>query len=159
MDSDGTNQTRLTFEVGENRLPVWSPNGRQIAFENGRIREVDLFVMDADGNNQRRLTNHRHDDRSPHWHPDGTMIAFIRYVQAGPDEGIYTVDLDGGEPQLVIKAHEIEIIRWSLDGKRIAFTVFFYFCWNSLRLYSQLANHTPHCASFEVFASRIRDNG
>ena len=43
MDSDGTNQTRLTFELGENRFPVWSPNGHQIAFENGRIREVDLF--------------------------------------------------------------------------------------------------------------------
>ena len=27
MNSDGTNQTRLTFEIGGTRLPVWSPNG------------------------------------------------------------------------------------------------------------------------------------
>ena len=104
MDSDGTNQTRLTFEIGENRLPAWSPNGRQIAFENGSVGGIDLFVMDADGKNQRRLTNQRDDDRSPHWHPDGKRIAFTRIVRRGHDEGIYTVDIDGGEPQRVIKA-------------------------------------------------------
>lgn len=73
MDSDGTNQTRLTFEIGENRLPAWSPNGRQIAFENGSVGGIDLFMMDADGNNQRRLTNQRDDDatdRDAHeWNP------------------------------------------------------------------------------------------
>ena len=26
-------------------------------------------------------------------------------------------------------------------------------------LHPQLPNHTPHCASFEVFAPRVRDNG
>ena len=122
MDSDGTNQTRLTFEIGENRLPAWSPNGRQIAFEVNWGMDIDVFVMDADGKNQRRLTNQRDDDRSPHWHPDGTKIAFIRKIRQRHWDRIYTVDLDGGEPQLVIEAHEIEKVRWSPDGTRIAFS-------------------------------------
>ena len=122
MDSDGINQTRLTFEIGENRLPAWSPNGRQIAFENGSVGGIDLFVMDADGKNQRRLTNQRDDDRSPHWHPDGTQIAFIRKVWQRHRDRIYTIDIGGGEPQQVIQAHKIQKVRWSPDGTKIAFS-------------------------------------
>ena len=78
MNSDGTNQTRLTFEMGRTRLPVWSPNGQQIAFEVHWGMDINLFVMDADGSNQRVLTPHPEMDRSPHWHPDGKRIAFSR---------------------------------------------------------------------------------
>ena len=125
MNSDGTNQTRLTFEMGRTRSPVWSPNGQQIAFEVHWGMDINLFVMDADGNNQRVLTPHPEIDRSPHWHPDGKRIAFSRNISRvrwGHDEGIYTIDINGGEPQLVTKAHEIKKMRWSPDGTRIAFS-------------------------------------
>ena len=122
MDSDGTNPTHLTFEIGECRLPVWSPNGRQIAFDVTWGMDTDLLVIDVDGNNPRRLTDQREVDRSPHWHPDGNLIAFIREARRLWGAGIYTVDLNGGEPQLVIRANEIRKVRWSPDGTKIAFS-------------------------------------
>ena len=58
MDSDGTNQTRLTFNEVSDAAPAWSPNGQQIVFRSYRDgeRNAEIYVMDADGKNQRRLT-------------------------------------------------------------------------------------------------------
>ncbi len=58
MNSDGSNQTRLTFNNVSDSSPTWSPNGRQIAFESYRDDDREIYIMDADGKNQRRLTHH-----------------------------------------------------------------------------------------------------
>ena len=60
MDSDGSNQTRLTRSPGRDAHPFWSPDGSQIVFQSPRgnesSSEVDLFVMNADGSNPTRIT-------------------------------------------------------------------------------------------------------
>jgi len=35
MDGDGNNQKRLTYRLGGDSLPFWSPDGKKIAFESG----------------------------------------------------------------------------------------------------------------------------
>ena len=71
MSSDGSNQTRLTFNQASDAYPVWSPDGRQIAFHSNRDGNNEIYVMDADGRNQRNLTHHPGYDAFPDRHPDG----------------------------------------------------------------------------------------
>jgi serine/threonine-protein kinase len=54
--SRGTAMRRLTFG-GRNRYPVWSPDGRQVAFQSDREGDAAIFVQNADGTGRvERLT-------------------------------------------------------------------------------------------------------
>jgi dipeptidyl aminopeptidase/acylaminoacyl peptidase len=71
MNSDGSNQTRLTFtsSAGETH-PNWSPDGAEITFGSNRDNgKFDIYVMDADGSNPTRLTNDPAHDEAPDWGP------------------------------------------------------------------------------------------
>jgi YD repeat-containing protein len=46
---DGTGLTNLTNHPGHDAQPVWSPDGRQIAFASTRDGNWDIYVMDAKG--------------------------------------------------------------------------------------------------------------
>jgi TolB protein len=65
-----------TKGVGTNYLPVFSPDGKQIAFMSARDGNPEIYVMNVDGSGIRRLTNHAAGDVSPTWSPSGSQIAF-----------------------------------------------------------------------------------
>ena len=124
MDSDGSNQTRLTFNDTVDAWPAWSPNGQQIVFHSYRDGNDEIYVMDADGRNQRRLTNHPASDDYPHWSPDGKRIAFTsgRDAREGePRLEIYTMDTDGKNVRRVTNMGFVQRPRWSPDGEWIVF--------------------------------------
>ncbi len=122
MDSDGGNQTRLTFNEAKDITPTWSPNGQQIAFDSDRDGDWEVYVMDADGSNQRRLTHHPSIDSYPDWSPDGSQIAF----NSGRGRGnatadIFVMDTNGGNVRQVTHMGFASRPKWSPDGKRILF--------------------------------------
>ena len=124
MDSDGSNQTRLTFNDTPDAWPVWSPNGQQIVFHSYRDGNREIYIMDADGQNQRRLTNHPASDGYPYWSPDGEQIAFTsgRDAKEGePRLEIYTMDTDGKNVRRVTNMGFVQRPRWSPDGEWILF--------------------------------------
>ena len=100
MDADGGNQQRLTENRNNDWDPVWSPDGKRIAFmadRKGDHIKFDIYVMDADGGNQQKLTNHRAWDSSPSWSPDSKRIAFTSEREGNYE--IYVMDADGGNLQ------------------------------------------------------------
>ena len=120
MNSDGDNQTRLTFNEVSDAAPAWSPNGQQIVFHSDRDGNREVYVMDADGKNQRNLTRHPASDTFPDWSPDGSQIAFGS-KRDGNGRNIFVMDANGGNVRQVTHMDFASRPKWSPDGKRILF--------------------------------------
>ena len=71
----------LTRDLRNASSPVWSPNGRKIAYVSPEDGFYQIYVMNADGKNRKRLTNNRAhkqaDNRQPTWSLDGQTIAYV----------------------------------------------------------------------------------
>jgi len=77
MNADGSGKRNLTHDALQNAEPVWSPDGRRIAFVSRRDGKAEIYVMNADGSGKRNLTRNPAKDVSPSWSPDGRKIAFV----------------------------------------------------------------------------------
>ncbi len=136
MNADGSDVRQLTQlerpTSSEDGQPVWSPNGKQIAFvrlnstAKPRNRQA-IFVMNADGSGVRRVTPWQMQAGDhPDWSPDGKWILF-RSPEPGGFAGtdLYRVRPDGtGLQQLTKYAQEVEVLSASYapDGKSIVFS-------------------------------------
>jgi len=105
MESDGSNQTRLTFNAADDYAPAWSPDGARIAFTSTRDGGIDIYVMNADGSNPVRLST-TSQDSWPSWSPDGSQIVF-QSVRDGNAE-IYVMNADGGGQTRLTNTPETE---------------------------------------------------
>ena len=130
MNSDGTEQKRLTNNPAEDYFASWSPDGKKIAFNSeGDVTKVDfssgedvnleIYVINVDGTEQRRLAL----DGRPSWSPDGKKIAFSPFRSNRDVNGeIYVINVDGTEQKrLTNNPAEDYFASWSPDGKKIAF--------------------------------------
>ncbi len=91
MDADGSNARNLTRDPESyDGWPVWSPDGKRIAFASGPPGRSPhrIWMMDADGSNRRMLTDISPQlgmvyDTQPSFSHDGRKIAFTRYRPGG----------------------------------------------------------------------------
>ena len=91
MNSDGSNQTRLTNDPETNKWnPLWSPDGNKIAFQlGGYDLSSRVYIINSDGTNLRELAR----GWDPSWSPDGTKIVFVSGDIGSLD--IYVMNSDG----------------------------------------------------------------
>jgi tricorn protease len=103
--------------------PVFSPDGRWIAFSSNRHGQYDVFVSPSYGGKPRRLTFDSAHDLALGWTPDGKNIVFSSTRGIGFPGGpeLYTVPLDGGRVTK-LPFHEAKDVCFSADGKTVAFS-------------------------------------
>jgi len=117
----GGDARRLTSAEGAETDPVFSPDGRWIAFTGQYAGNTDVYVVAATGGAPRRLTWHPGADVAQGWTPDGAVL-----FQSGRDGQptrlwrFYTVSPDGGfpVPLAVPQAWQGEM---SADGQWLAY--------------------------------------
>ncbi|HEY3920644.1 MAG TPA: hypothetical protein VGL76_00865 [Gaiellaceae bacterium] len=77
LDVLGANMTGLREVAGgkgDADSPAWSPNGKELAFDDGS----EIYVVNADGSDRLELTHGPGASLSPRWSPDGKWLAFER---------------------------------------------------------------------------------
>ncbi len=120
VGADGTGRRRLTSAAEPTTTPVWSPDGRRIAFIRRTGADTHIYIMDADGGSQRPLTTGPGRAASPAWSPDGRQIVFTA-TSNGPSQ-IAAVRSDGSRRRDLAPARSDQRApAWSPDGRLIAF--------------------------------------
>jgi Tol biopolymer transport system component len=70
--------TRFAFDGKFNTNPVWTPDGKRIAFNSNKEGPVNLFWQLADGSGGlERLTTSEHLHFPMSWSPNGQVLAFV----------------------------------------------------------------------------------
>jgi Tol biopolymer transport system component len=124
-----------------NDMPVWSPDGKSIAFFSDRGGNPDIYVMNSDGSQIEQLTRDAFaslyftkssEDSNPSWSPDGTQLVFesgrrnqmMTYI----NHDIYVMGADGSNVRrLTDDGADEGSPRWSPDGESIAYVRMEYF--------------------------------
>lgn len=121
-DIERSTLSRLTFE-GNNFAPVWSPNGRRIAFVSDR--EGSFSLMDKpydDSAPARELISSENSLLPSSWSPDGRFLAYYaRHPERQLDLWIWSEETKESRVFLATPSSELKPM-FSPDGRWIAFS-------------------------------------
>lgn len=98
VETNNGKSLRLTAENDSGSTPVWSPDGKWIAF-NGEVNKKEgLYIVKPDGSNLRFLAETKstnspltYEGQSIEWSPDSKKIAFVS-TTPGPETELATGD-------------------------------------------------------------------
>jgi TolB protein len=123
----GIGQTKepkpLPNASADDRDPVWSPDGTQIAFMSHRDGNWELYTMNIATGETSRLTFGLTYEGAPTWSPDGKWLAYEGYD--GNNLDIYIIPSNGagtnGPIRLTANAAPDFTPAWSPSGDQIAY--------------------------------------
>jgi tricorn protease len=98
VESIGGVARPVTLHEAHDYMPVFSPDGRQIAFASNRHGSYDVFVVPVAGGKPKRLTSDSGTDIPVGWSPDGKDVLFVsnRAITYPQTSALYTVPAGGG---------------------------------------------------------------
>jgi len=120
MKEDGTDKKRLTYSLGPDHDPTWSPDRLRIAFVSSRTGSSKLYTMNSDGSDVKQVTFGTGNDTHPSWSPDGKALVFMSDRTPNASMQIYMVNVDGtGLTRVTTDAFDYRDPVWSKTGSAI----------------------------------------
>jgi eukaryotic-like serine/threonine-protein kinase len=84
----------LTFDVAPDSAPVWSPDGKQVAFSAWRTGRTGIYLRNADGGQEQLLVEPTNDLNMPNdWSRDGRFLLFTKKKDAGTNADLWVLCL------------------------------------------------------------------
>lgn len=99
--ADGASVTQLTSDPADDAQPVFSPDGRSIAFCSSRAGSWDLYTMDLDGRNVTQVTSGPAQDMHPSFSPDGRRLVYCSIGSRSGQWELWIVDLVTHEKRMI----------------------------------------------------------
>ena len=102
VPSEGGQARLLVSHAANESRPLFSPDGRYLAFGSNRTGNGDIYILELESGNLRRLTFDDSNDQIDAWSRDGKWIYFTSSSRdiAGMND-IYRVAASGGTPMQV----------------------------------------------------------
>jgi tricorn protease len=125
----------LTAGPAHDTAPVWSPDGRLIAFASDRYGHYNIFLMSADGGSSRRLTSYSNDEIPAGFTPDGKYVVFSGHRMQSAKSSqfptgaitnwmlpeLYRVSIEEGrEPEMILTTPALNA-QFDLSGQRLLY--------------------------------------
>ena len=129
VPSDGGVAVPLTIHEAHDYMPVWSHDGKSIAFASDRFGNFDVFIMPASGGEARRLTFHSASELPYSFSPDDKAVLFgaargdtapNRLFPTGSQPELYKVPAAGGRAVQVLGT-PAEDAKLSRDGRLLIY--------------------------------------
>ena len=128
--SGGGDAVPLTLHEAYDYMPVFSHDGKWLAFASDRYGNFDVFVMAATGGEAKRLTYNSANDYPYDFTPDNSKVLFgtnrndvytsARFPARGLFQKLYEVPVTGGRSVMVLSAGS-EFARFNSKGDKIIF--------------------------------------
>ena len=125
VSAQGGTAVQLTTQDSYECSPVWSADGRMIAFASDRHGNLDIFVMPAEGGSATRLTYQSVAEVPQAFTPDGQWVLFGATIQDPAQSAmfpssrlseLYKVPVRGGRTLQVVGT-PVEMLSLAPDGK------------------------------------------
>lgn len=130
VSAEGGIANAITSHEAHDYQPVWSRDGKKIAFASDRYGNFDVFVMSANGGEATRLTYHSANDYPFDFSTDNSTVLFgsarhtvntnVRFPRGNLFLQTYTVPVNGGRSVLV-SATGMEHAQYNRTGTRIIY--------------------------------------
>ncbi|MCR4847487.1 MAG: PDZ domain-containing protein [Bacteroidales bacterium] len=125
VPTGGGRAQQITTSTFYETNPIWSPDGKTLAFATDRNGNYDIYTVPVEGGVAKRITTNSAYESPLAFSPDGKEIYFAAQIQKSADNAqfpaswiteLYKVNVEGGRPEQVV-AVPVCSMSFDKDGK------------------------------------------